>query len=404
MISSDRSFLPFLKQIVSRRSLPSPRRLGAAVLTGAALLLLLTGSDTVSGADRTDSTVAPLPVVFASASSKTAAKTTSSSSAKSSATATARKNKDSSTDTKKKTDSTDGDFISLPDRSKTNTVTAGQDAKTEEPVKVEYTNAERLPGVFYDLRRVSKGLDVVKLKGRSAPQFSETLWEKTLSDFVLGHWMNSTDYDYTPQFIDFTNYYCYPQVRYDSYFYRTWTAAEIQNFFDDKESSTTGWVAIHAGNVVAPFSGYVRFVGYGDDVLAVQFDNKLVLDYGNYLLGQKKNAGTAKGRPLGAFLQNGKTNSLYENIETCKFEDYTMAKGLMVQVVKGNVYPIKIMYSMINGTSCSVALFFEMLNASGKPLPGHEDKLYLFRTTMENPNDTSESFTHPYIWRVRRKR
>ena len=178
MISSDRSFLPFLKQIVSRRSLPSPRRLGVAVLTGAALLLLLTGSDPVSGADRTDGTVAPLPVVFASASSKTAAKTTSSSSAKSSATATARKNKDSSTDTKKKTDSTDGDFISLPDRSKTNTVTAGQDAKTEEPVKVEYTNAERLPGVFYDLRRVSKGLDVVKLKGRSAPQFSESTWER----------------------------------------------------------------------------------------------------------------------------------------------------------------------------------------------------------------------------------
>jgi len=392
MISSDHSCLPFPKRIVSFRPLPFARKLGAAVMTGAALLLLLTGSDPVSGADRTGGSVSPLPVVFASAGTK---KASNASSAKTSAQATSKKNKDTSTD---------GDFISLPDRSKTDTVSAGQEAKPDVPVKVEYTNAERLPGVFYDLRRSSKGLEVVKLKGRSAPQFSESTWEKTLSDFVLGHWMSSTDHEYTPQFIDFSNYYCYPKVRYDSYFYRTWAAADIQSFFDDKESNTTGWVGLHAGYVVAPFSGYIRFVGYGDDVLAVQFDNKLVLDYGNYLLGQKKGSNTAKGRPLGALLQSSK-NSLYENIETCKFGDYTMAKGLMVQVVKGKVYPIKIMYSMINGTSCSVALFFEMLNASGKPLPGHEDKLYLFRTTMENPNpdDTSDSFTHPYIWRVRRR-
>ena len=396
MISSDRSFRPTLKQIVSLRPLPFARRLGAAFLTGAALLLLLTGSDSVSGADRTSDAVSPFPVVFASSGTKKA------SNASSTKTSTAKKNKDSST-AAKKADSTDGDFISLPDRSKTDTVSAGQEAKTEEPVKVEYTNAERLPGVFYDLRRSSKGMEV-KLKGRSSPQFSESLWEKTLSDFVLGHWMSSTDYQYTPQFIDFSNYYCYPKVRYDSYFYRTWAAADIQSFFDEKEASTTGWVAIHAGYVVAPFSGTIRFVGYGDDVLAVQFDNNLVLVYGNYLLGQKKGGSTAKGRPLGAFLQN-KTNSLYENIETCRFGDYTLAKGLMVQVVKGKVYPIKIMYSMINGTSCFVGLFFEMLNANGKPLPGHEDKLYLFRTTAEtpNPDDTSESFTHPYIWRVRRK-
>lgn len=38
------------------------------------------------------------------------------------------------------------------------------------------------------------------------------------------------------------------------------------------------WAAHYQGEVVAPFSGTIRFAGQGDNILVVRFDNKVVLD------------------------------------------------------------------------------------------------------------------------------
>lgn len=40
------------------------------------------------------------------------------------------------------------------------------------------------------------------------------------------------------------------------------------------------WIAIYRGKVRAPKSGTFRFVGAGDDVIAVRFNNQNVFDYG----------------------------------------------------------------------------------------------------------------------------
>ena len=40
------------------------------------------------------------------------------------------------------------------------------------------------------------------------------------------------------------------------------------------------WAALYKGRVIAPEAGTFRFAGYGDDVLVVRFDGRIVLDAG----------------------------------------------------------------------------------------------------------------------------
>lgn len=243
---------------------------------------------------------------------------------------------------------------------------ASDKTKTTKAVGIEtddgpIRNEDKLPGVFYDLRRSSKGLDYASKKG--VKPISLERWQEIIKTFVDGHWMNSTDYSNNiPYFQYFSNYYCYHNNRYDSSFNWSMSDSAIKSFFPDENASAEGFVGLHAGYIKAPFSGKIRFVGSGADVFAVHFDGKLAFEY---ILGVTSNSA---GRV---------TVSRASSI----------AKNNVFSVVKGNVYPIKIMYSSIRSNGVSVSLSVQRLDSNGESL----GQSMLFRTTSESSSTTTSA-------------
>ena len=240
---------------------------------------------------------------------------------------------------------------------------ASDKTKTTKAVEIEaddgpIRNEDKLPGVFYDLRRSSKGLDYASKKRIEAISLEH--WQVIIKAFVDGHWMNSTDSNYIPDFQYFSGYYHYHENRYDSYFKWNMSGSEIGNFFPDQHASANGFVGLHAGYVKAPFTGKIRFVGSGADAFAVHFDGKLAF---SYIYG----------------VDSARTGRVTVSRAS------SIAKNNVFNVVKGKVYPIKIMYSSILSNGVSVSLSVQRLDSNGESL----GQPVLFRTTSESPSTTT---------------
>lgn len=254
----------------------------------------------------------------------------------------------------------------IASKEKTESKSAAVDKpKTTKAVDIEMDdgpirNEDKLPGVFYDLRRSSKGLDYASKKGINAISLEH--WQKIIKAFVDGHWMNSTDSNHIPDFQYFSGYYHYHENRYDSYFKWNMSGSEIGSFFPDQNASTNGFVGLHAGYVKAPFSGKIRFVGSGADAFAVHFDGKLAFEY---IYGVNS---TSTGR-----------------VTVSRASSIT--KKNVFNVVKDKVYPIKIMYSSIHSNGVSVSLSVQKLDSNGEDL----GQPVLFRTTSESPSTTTSA-------------
>ncbi len=273
-----------------------------------------------------------------------------------------------------------------------------------------------LQGVFYDLKQTKdrRPTDVA-----SSNMHHGIL--PVMKKFVNGSWQRQYDNEGRVHYPALDSYYCSSTRLWNSCFYIPVqiNAEEAPAAFQcENEVNPSAWVCIYSGNVVAPFSGKFRFVGFGDDVLIVRFNKKIVFEFGwySYSLARRFEAYDDWTRYLnsGSNRQAISDSEFYSrnklDVYDPGFDRHGIAKGAAVEVQEGQVYPIEILISEIPGGSFNMMLFVEQLNANGQPLESPPEPYTLFRTTLdlpEQPNGSrngklpSPSFK-PYgpIWRV----
>ncbi|MFA6288462.1 MAG: PA14 domain-containing protein [Opitutaceae bacterium] len=103
---------------------------------------------------------------------------------------------------------------------------------------------------------------------------------KEVSEFVKGGWSSGA----------LAEFFQAPTVLYATQiFVPGMTAAEAPKAYGvEKEIKPTAWVAHYKGKVSPPANGAYRFVGAGDDHLAVRLDGRLVLDAGGRMVSNFK--------------------------------------------------------------------------------------------------------------------
>ena len=168
------------------------------------------------------------------------------------------------------------------------------------------------------------------------------------------------------------------------------------------ECKPSAWVAVYRGKVLAPVTGKFRFIGTGDDFLAVRFGGKTVLDAG-YRLPTRWDA----KNPRAAWVSGSKEANAYHNaiaqgkdpqrkhyqfikgIPGCSVWDAELGgltAGTPFDVTEGEAYDIEIAIAEIPGGIFGFVLFIEQLDAEGKPWDTTPGKKYdLFRTSTSNP-------------------
>ena len=278
-----------------------------------------------------------------------------------------------------------------------------------------------LQGVFYDLKQ-SKDRKATDAMGNPNVEndFTRDRILPVLRTFVNGSWRREYDNQGRVHYPELDKYYCSPTRLWNSCFYTEQiNATEAPAAFQcGREVNTGGWVCIYSGNVVAPFSGKFRFVGYCDDILLIRFNREIVFDYGWYSATLAENLGRMGNfkRILAGHPENERQRRMIADsviysrhmldVYFPNFDDsHGIAKGPVLEVKEGQVYPIEIMISEVPGGKFSMLLFVEQLDADGRPLEPNPDSLTLFRTTLDLPEQPRQRDFPPFkpygpIWRV----
>jgi len=297
-----------------------------------------------------------------------------------------------------------------------------------------------LQGVFYDLKQTRTGRPT---EAMGDPEIeNDRTRDKVLpviKDFVNGVWRREYDKEGRVHYPTLDKYYCSPTRLWNSCFYtKQINATEAPAAFEcGSEVTTGGWVCIYSGNVVAPFSGKFRFVGYCDDILLIRFNEEVVFDYGWYSATLAMSLWDMNGRwvpdnsPAKGHMEgqddyhkilNGhpETERQRRMIEDSviyskhmldvyfpRFDsNHGVAKGPVLEVQEGEVYPIEVMISEVPGGNFTMMMFVEQLDENGEPLEPNPDSLTLFRTTLDLPEYPEEQRGFPRfkpygpIWRV----
>lgn len=150
------------------------------------------------------------------------------------------------------------------------------------------------------------------------------------------------------------------------------------------------WVAIYRGKVKAPKSGRFRFVGLGDDSLAVRFNGKTVFDYGWSSVATGKMLGgnaanraelkDSKGQPRQFFRYNGAGSDWNNNLDG-------LSTGDVFEVKEGQSYPIEILISEVPGGYFGFVLLIEDLDDAPKKRDAGGSPIFqLFRMNFAEPN------------------
>lgn len=242
-----------------------------------------------------------------------------------------------------------------------------------------------LEGTFYDLKQTKSGAKT-GIEPANQVQVVEALAE------FLKNWNASS----------LGKYYSSPQKLYASNFYLPTASANYAPVaYQCKDRvKPSAWLAIYRGRVRAPESGTYRFIGTGDDFLAVRFNRQLVLDAGYrlptiYEKGKKtwhvSKAGDLKG--FQERIKSGRDSQRKEyefinSIKECRVwndELGGLIAGKPFKVEEGKAYPIEILISEIPGGLFGFVLFIEKADANGK-FNSKAAKYDLFRTNFSAPN------------------
>lgn len=235
-----------------------------------------------------------------------------------------------------------------------------------------------LVGTFYDLKKPLPGSNLRPASPSDTVAIIQRFVKKGWDAQVLEKY-------YSPQVRLYAPYFYLPRCK-ASY-------APVAFQCQDKDVKPSCWVAIYRGIVKAPKTARYRFVGMGDDVLMVRFNNKTVLEHGwsiptrgDMTLGTKreywKEITTARKNPCALFR--------FEEIPHWNRNVGGMASGKVFDVKEGKEYPIEILISEIPGNEFGYALLIEELGK--KQLSGFVDgnlcmALQLFRTNATNPSE-----------------
>ncbi len=170
-----------------------------------------------------------------------------------------------------------------------------------------------------------------------------------------------------------------------------------------KKIDPSAWAAVYRGKVRAPKSGKFRFVGAGNHLICVKFNNKLVLEAGWAVPSMHK---ASEKNPWGVWAMKGITAEYKEAIASGKdrsHRDYVLypnsgtpgwnkalgglVGGNVIEVKEGQVYPIEILVCDPAGGTFGFALLIEdidnpvkLKDKNGKPL------LDIFRTNFSLPD------------------
>lgn len=219
---------------------------------------------------------------------------------------------------------------------------------------------------------------------------------------------------------DFASYFKAPRTLYQTKFLIPSMQAELAPaaFEVEKYVEPRRWGVVYRGAVRAPRSGKFRFVGAGDDVLVVRFNNKLVFDYGytHATGGQRDVASVEKynaDKNSEAIRNYKRTSPMPVPTLTYKYASTPIinsalggfAVGPDIQVTEGLTYPIEILISEIPGGIFSTVLMIEeegvtyQKDSTGSPI------LPLFRLDHSQPDPALKGQSPPIdpnspVWKL----
>lgn len=200
---------------------------------------------------------------------------------------------------------------------------------------------------------------------------------------------------------EFAPYYESKQKLYASNFYLPMGKAEYAPiaYKCADVCQDSGWVCVYRGRVRAPKTGTFRFIGVGDDLLAVRFNGNHVLEAGYRLptLVGKEDfnwwVSTTNPQARDKYWAAVKSGVLkeHEEFELIPFKELPkwnaalggLTAGKSFKVVEGKEYPIEILISEIPGGGFGFFLFIEDIT-NGKAPRG--SKYDVFRTNFLLPD------------------
>lgn len=249
-----------------------------------------------------------------------------------------------------------------------------------------------LEGTFYDLKLTKGGAPTgIKLNDQNQlDRDSRIRVHKILNDFIRT-WSQTT----------LSKYYASPTKLYASNFFLPQCSAKyapIAYQCQDK-CKPSAWLAVYRGRVKAPKKGKFRFVGTGDDVLAIRFKGKTVLEAGwcipsMYDEKSPDRCGTlgalqAGGKDYWADIKSGKDKAHkgYEQIPYPKTTNWNnslggLTAGTEFEVREGEVCPIEIMISEVPGGAFGFCVLIQDMSKKDKG----KDAIEIFRTNFSMPD------------------
>ncbi|MES2996696.1 MAG: hypothetical protein V4733_07795 [Verrucomicrobiota bacterium] len=246
---------------------------------------------------------------------------------------------------------------------------------TEEPFGITDSNGDALEGSFYNIAR-----------SRSDKQLSvdnPKQWE-TVNRFVTGGWRESGLGQVLKSDRKLYNNRIYMAAM---------SASTAPSAFGEKPDAHPRWVVVYRGNVIAPFTGSFRFVGAGDDTMAVRFNGRNVFDYGfiaataphEGYMAKLKSTERLKGDYRNCPMEPPVTFYQYPQTENWNSQIGGVAVGPEIDVVAGKAYPIEILICEGWGGLFSGTLLFQQTGVTYQKAPTGAPILPLFRTDNVTP-------------------
>lgn len=164
-------------------------------------------------------------------------------------------------------------------------------------------------------------------------------------------------------------------------FFPSMRAEKAPNAFEVPQVQASRWVVHYSGAVRAPKSGSIRFVGTGDDILAVRLRRQIVLDAGHDLVSvtSKDYGGTGHMASHNFVPKNGVANRTTdeESARWGSMGDGGWRVGRWVDVRRGEIYEIDVVIGETPGGSFRAYLLFEEAEENNRRKGN--GKLNLFR-------------------------
>lgn len=254
------------------------------------------------------------------------------------------------------------------------------------------STVEALVGTFYDLKQTSDR----KPTGLSNEQVKEVI-----RDFTSRGWKERS----------LARYYRAPQTLRQNRIYIPKMSADAAPaaFGCEKEVQPSRWMVVYRGVVSPPSTGRYRFVGAGDDVLVVRFDNRHVFDYGYTsgttgvqlsgslpaLRGESNDRDLAK-RLRGFPMKLPLTLLQYDTTRNWNGDIGGLAVGPEFEAVAGRSYPIEILISEIPGGLFCASLLVEELGGDKRRTSAGLPILPLFRLDGGQPEAAKSDNAPPF--------